>query len=122
VGQLTARPNFETLARQVYADSFRFDAGVVQVVPDRFSGYGGAFKPAALVAMDAKTIRLAAPPVDGAANEALIEFLAKCLECGRRQLELARGETSQHKLVRVNGMDRANVAARLLRSGAPGFP
>jgi hypothetical protein len=67
-------------------------------------------------------IRVAAPPVDGAANEALIEFLAKCLECGRRQLELARGETSQHKLVRVNGMDRANVAARLLRSGAPGFP
>lgn len=65
VGQLTARPNFETLARQVYADSFRFDAGVVQVVPERFAGYGGAFKPAALLAMDAKTIRLTAPPVDG---------------------------------------------------------
>jgi uncharacterized protein (TIGR00251 family) len=48
-------------------------------------------------------IKLRAAPVDNAANEALLEFLARKLGCRRNQLELARGHTSRHKSVRVHG-------------------
>ncbi len=65
-------------------------------------------------------IRIAAPPVESAANAALIEYLAESLHCGRRQLVLARGATSQHKVVRVTGLTADEVAARLRQAGAPG--
>jgi uncharacterized protein (TIGR00251 family) len=50
-------------------------------------------------------IQLAAPPVDGAANEALLEFLADALEVPRRALALVGGETSRRKRVSVSGID-----------------
>lgn len=65
-------------------------------------------------------VRIAAPPVDSAANEALVEYLAELLGCGRRQVALARGTASQHKVVRVTGMTAVEVAARLAQAGAPG--
>ncbi len=52
---------------------------------------------------DAVKIRLHAPPVDGRANERLIEFLAEVLDLARAQIEIVRGETSRHKVVRVRG-------------------
>ncbi len=58
-------------------------------------------------------IKVAAPPVDSAANEALVEFLARQLECPRRQVVLQRGQTSTHKQVAVHGMPAATVVARL---------
>ncbi|MGE5489956.1 MAG: DUF167 domain-containing protein [Actinomycetota bacterium] len=48
---------------------------------------------------DALKIRLAAPPVDGKANEALLSFLGDKLEVGRRAVDLKAGAMSRRKLV-----------------------
>jgi len=61
-------------------------------------------------------VRLTAPPVEGAANEALLAFLAEALGLRRRDLELASGERARRKLVRIRGLDAAAVRERL----APG--
>lgn len=49
-------------------------------------------------------LRLAAPPVEGKANEALIQWLSKTLEIKRAQIELLAGDLSRLKRVRVQGM------------------
>ena len=54
-------------------------------------------------------IRLAAPPVDGKANECLIAFLAKRLGIAKRNIELVSGATSRAKRVRVGGVDGGSV-------------
>ena len=61
----------------------------------------------------ALVLRLAAPPVDGAANAALIAFLAGRLGVPQRQVTIARGSASRDKTVAIEGLDRAEVAARL---------
>jgi uncharacterized protein (TIGR00251 family) len=58
-------------------------------------------------------IKVTAPPVDSAANEALIRFLADTLDCGRNQIELLRGHNGRHKVLRIRGLSAATVAARL---------
>lgn len=58
-------------------------------------------------------IRLAAPPVDGAANDALIAFLADALALPRRSISIVSGERSRNKCVRIEGLDEAGVRARL---------
>jgi len=58
-------------------------------------------------------IAITAPPVDSAANSALIEFLADKLKLGRSRIQLVRGQTSRHKSVFIAGM-RANELAELL--------
>lgn len=58
-------------------------------------------------------IKVTAPPVDAAANEALVRLLADRLECPRGAVRLIRGQTSRHKTVAVTGMAPAVVAARL---------
>jgi uncharacterized protein (TIGR00251 family) len=60
-------------------------------------------------------IRLAAPPVDGAANAALIAFLAEALAVPRRQIAIVSGDKSRDKRIRISGLDQAAVRARLLR-------
>lgn len=50
---------------------------------------------------DALKIRLAAPPVEGRANEALLKFIAKLFDVPLRQVELKRGEQSRHKVILV---------------------
>lgn len=62
---------------------------------------------------NAVKIKLRAPPVEGRANEALIEFLAARLDLPRRALSLVRGDTSRQKLLRVDGLDLSAVRARL---------
>ncbi len=52
---------------------------------------------------DALKIRLAAPPVEGRANDALLHFLADAFGVPRRNVELRQGEQSRHKTVRVSG-------------------
>lgn len=51
---------------------------------------------------DALKIKLAAPPVDGKANDALLQFLAEAFGVPLRQVTLVRGQTSRAKVVRVN--------------------
>ncbi|WIM04637.1 MAG: DUF167 family protein [Candidatus Nitricoxidivorans perseverans] len=62
---------------------------------------------------DALKIRLAAPPVDGKANAALLEFIAKKVGAGRSAVELASGEASRAKRVRIFGLSAEEVRARL---------
>jgi uncharacterized protein (TIGR00251 family) len=68
---------------------------------------------------DAIAIALAAPPVDGAANDELIRFLAQVLGIPRRSVELVRGESSREKLVAVTGVAAAEVEARLRAAVVP---
>ena len=62
---------------------------------------------------DALLVRLAAPPVDGAANEALVEFLARTLERPRRDITIVAGQRSRDKRVSIEGLSDAELAARL---------
>lgn len=50
---------------------------------------------------DALKIRLAAPPIEGRANEALLKFIAQLFDVPLRQVELKRGEQSRHKVILV---------------------
>jgi uncharacterized protein (TIGR00251 family) len=59
-------------------------------------------------------IQLAAPPVDGAANAALVEFLAVALGVRRADVVLVRGETGRRKTVRVAGVTAAAAVAALV--------
>ena len=61
-------------------------------------------------------IKVTAPPVDAAANEALVRLLAEVLDCPRNRVELARGHTSRHKLVKIYGISAEVAAARLGRA------
>ena len=63
---------------------------------------------------DALKIRLAAPPVDGKANQCLIEFLAQRLDVAKSRIELVSGESSRAKRVRVAGLPASSVKERLL--------
>ena len=58
-------------------------------------------------------IKLRAPPIEGRANEALVEFLAEKLVLPRRAVSLERGDTSRLKLLRIDGLDLATVRTRL---------
>jgi hypothetical protein len=58
-------------------------------------------------------VRVTAPPVDAAANEAVLRLLADVLGCRRGAVRLLRGHTSRHKVVLVAGMVAADVATRL---------
>ena len=62
---------------------------------------------------EAIEIRLAAPPVEGAANEALIDFLAEILEVRKRQIEILSGHASRDKIVCVVGLMPHQIEARL---------
>jgi uncharacterized protein len=62
---------------------------------------------------DAIKIRLAAAPVDGGANEALVKFLAKCLDLRQNAIEIVAGHSSRKKLVSIVGLSPAEVTARL---------
>ncbi len=62
---------------------------------------------------DALRIRLAAPPVGGAANQALIAFLADRLGVRRAAIVLLSGAASQNKLVEVRGLSADVAASRL---------
>lgn len=63
---------------------------------------------------EALKIRLAAPPVDGKANAALIEFIAAKVGAGRTAVALVSGETSRAKRVRIGGMTVQDAATRLM--------
>jgi len=58
-------------------------------------------------------VALTAPPVEGAANAALIAFLAKALGVPKRDVVIEQGEASRSKRVRVTGVTREQVVALL---------
>ena len=63
---------------------------------------------------DALKVRLAAPPVEGAANEALIAFLAEQLGVRKSAVSIRSGAKSRNKTVYVEGVDRAQVEQLLV--------
>jgi uncharacterized protein (TIGR00251 family) len=66
---------------------------------------------------DALKIRLAAPPVDGAANEELVAFVAKKLGIAKSKVRVAGGAASRRKLVEIDGMEPQVVLERLRGQG-----
>ena len=58
-------------------------------------------------------VRVAAAPVDGAANRAVRQVLARALALKPENVEIVRGETARRKLLRVNGLTAAEVHAWL---------
>lgn len=60
-------------------------------------------------------IRLAAPPVDGAANDALVSFLSDTLRVPQRDVAIVSGDKSRDKRVQITGLDETAIRARLLK-------
>jgi len=62
---------------------------------------------------DALKVALTAPPVDGKANAACIEFFAKLLNVPRSSVTIASGQSSRNKVIRIAGMTAQQVRDRL---------
>jgi uncharacterized protein len=62
---------------------------------------------------DAFKLSLTAPPVEGRANEACIEFLANLLKVPRSSVTIASGRSSRRKVIRVSGVSADEVHKRL---------
>ena len=58
-------------------------------------------------------VKVTAPPVEAAANEALIRLLAETLDCPRSRVEILRGRASRHKVIKLHGLSADAVLARL---------
>ncbi len=58
-------------------------------------------------------VKVTAPPVDSAANEAVLRLLADVLDCPRGGVQLVRGNTSRHKQILIQRMTLEAVAAKL---------
>jgi uncharacterized protein YggU (UPF0235/DUF167 family) len=56
-------------------------------------------------------VRVAAPPVDGAANAALVALIAKAIARPRSAVVLAGGATARLKVLEIEGLDEAGLAA-----------
>jgi uncharacterized protein (TIGR00251 family) len=61
-------------------------------------------------------IRLAAPPVEGAANDALIAFLSELLHVPKRAVTIVSGEQAREKRVRIDGLSAADARVKLTSS------
>ena len=62
---------------------------------------------------EALAVRLAAPPVDGAANDTLISFLADWFDRPRRDVTILSGQTSRDKRIVIAGLTESEFEARL---------
>ena len=65
---------------------------------------------------NAVKIKIAAPALEGKANDAVLEFLAEKLGLHRRDITLIAGEKSRDKLVEIAGLDATEARGRLLLS------
>ncbi|MCX5760538.1 MAG: DUF167 domain-containing protein [Gemmatimonadetes bacterium] len=63
---------------------------------------------------DALRVRVHAPPVEGAANDAVVALLADALGVPSRAVHIAAGQSGRQKLVDVDGVDAARALSRLL--------
>jgi uncharacterized protein (TIGR00251 family) len=58
-------------------------------------------------------VRVTAPPVDSAANEAVRDALADALDVPRRAVQIIRGQTGRQKIVQIAGIDAAELQRRI---------
>ena len=63
---------------------------------------------------DSLKVALTAPPLEGRANEACIEFFAKLLKVQRSSITIAAGQNSRNKVIRVAGLSAEEVRKRLV--------
>jgi uncharacterized protein (TIGR00251 family) len=88
----------------------------VRVIPrSRRSEFGG-------VRGDALLVRLAAPPVDGAANAALVELVSERFEIPRSRVTIVAGERSRDKVVRLDGVTRSDAQRVVASRNFEGSP
>ena len=64
---------------------------------------------------DALKVSLTAPPTEGKANEACIEFFANLLKVPRSSVTIAAGQSSRNKVIRIAGLTAQQVRDRLAR-------
>jgi uncharacterized protein (TIGR00251 family) len=62
---------------------------------------------------DALKVTLTAPPVDGAANAACIEFLAKSLDIPKNRIEIISGQTGRTKLLKIFGVKSEDLKDKI---------
>ena len=95
-------PNFlrETFDGSLLSVKLQPRASANEIVPHHGAG-------------DELRVRVTAPPVDAAANEALVRWLAEWLDCARSSIELVRGHKSRHKVVKLRGFRPEDVWKRL---------
>ena len=62
---------------------------------------------------DALKVSLTAPPIDGKANQACIEFFAKLLKTPRSSVTIASGHSNRRKVIRVAGLSAEEVRKRI---------
>ena len=65
---------------------------------------------------EALKLSLTAPPVEGRANEACIEFFARLLKVPRSSITIASGQSSRLKVIRIAGITAAEFRAQLPRN------
>ena len=63
---------------------------------------------------DQLRISLTAPPVENAANEALIEFLAENLQIAKRNISIHKGLQSREKIVKIQGLSALQISQKLI--------
>jgi hypothetical protein len=66
---------------------------------------------------DALKLSLTAPPVEGRANQACIDFFAKLLNLPRSSITIAAGESGRRKLIRITGLSAAELRKKLEAAG-----
>jgi len=62
---------------------------------------------------DELKIKVTAPPVDAAANQALVELLSHTLGCSKGAVKIIRGQTSRHKTILISGVNVQTVMEKL---------
>lgn len=58
-------------------------------------------------------VKVTAPPVEGEANQAVVQLLADFLGVSRRDVEVVKGDTARQKIIEVRGLDRAALESKL---------
>ncbi len=61
-------------------------------------------------------VKVTAPPVEGAANEAVVKLLAKALKLRASDLSIASGHNSRDKVIAIEGCDLAQLREKLARA------
>jgi len=62
---------------------------------------------------DVLCVKITAPPVEGAANAAIVKFIADALKIRKSQVELVSGERSREKALRITGLTQEDIRARI---------
>ena len=62
---------------------------------------------------DSLCVKITAPPVEGAANTAIVKFIADSLNIRKSQIDLVSGDKSREKVLKINGLSDGDIKSRL---------